>query len=156
MIKGDSEEKFHLDTVTGVVSVEHPENLADAYELEVSVSDGKYSAGSVVKINCLRDDDNSLRFAAERYEASIEENSTRILIVEIVNLLGAELNEHVEFAILNPTDKFEIGLTSGAIKTKGIPFDREVQDKYEIIVEVSAECRECQDEIKWYFCSSVL
>lgn len=53
----------------------------------------------------------------------------------MVNVLGTTLNEHVEFRILNPTDMFTIGLTSGVIRTTGIKFDREVKDKYELIVE---------------------
>jgi protocadherin Fat 1/2/3 len=139
-----------IDAVSGVIFVENPDvvsrcdslneitaSSAPSHELEVSVTDGKYSGATLVKVNCAHVDENSaLRFAVDRYEASIEENSTRILIVEIVNLLGLELNEHVEFRILNPSELFEIGATSGAIRTRGIPFDREVKDKYEIIVEV--------------------
>lgn len=40
------------------------------------------------------------------------------------------------FRILNPTDMFIIGDTSGVIETTGKPFDREVQDNYLLIVEV--------------------
>lgn len=54
----------------------------------------------------------------------------------MVHVLGSELNEHLKFSILNPTDMFEIGETSGVIQTRGRPFDREVQDNYLLIVEV--------------------
>lgn len=53
-----------------------------------------------------------------------------------MHVLGSELNEHLKFSILNPTDMFEIGETSGVIQTRGRPFDREVQDNYLLIVEV--------------------
>ena len=54
----------------------------------------------------------------------------------MVHVLGSELNEHLMFRILNPTDKFQISETSGLIQTTGIPFDREVEDNYLLVVEV--------------------
>lgn len=63
------------------------------------------------------------------------ENSTKIVTVTVVNVIGAALNEHIEFRILNPTELFRIGLTSGAVVTTGIRFDREEQEYYELIVE---------------------
>lgn len=53
----------------------------------------------------------------------------------MVNVIGAALNEHIEFRILNPTELFRIGLTSGAVVTTGIRFDREEQQYYELIIE---------------------
>lgn len=46
--------------------------------------------------------------------------------------------ENVEYIILNPTEMFEIGISSGAIKTTGLMFDREVQDIYKIFVEAKS------------------
>lgn len=53
----------------------------------------------------------------------------------MVNVIGAALNEHIEFRLLNPTEMFRIGLTSGAVVTTGIRFDREQQQNHELIVE---------------------
>lgn len=53
----------------------------------------------------------------------------------MVNVIGAALNEHIEFRLLNPTDMFRIGLTSGAVVTMGKRFDREQQQNHELIVE---------------------
>lgn len=65
------------------------------------------------------------------------ENSTKIITVTVVNLLGSALNEHIQFRLLNPTDLFVIGETSGAIRTTGKRFDREQQEYHSLIVEVN-------------------
>lgn len=77
-------------------------------------------------------------FQKSVYEGTVLENSTKISTVCVVNVVGSELNEHIQFSILNPTDLFTIGSTSGAIRTTGIRFDREVQDNYELIVEAKS------------------
>lgn len=66
---------------------------------------------------------------------SIVENSTRVATVCVVDVIGAALNEHVEFRILNPTDLFSIGKTSGAIQTTGQRFDREIEVNIKLTTE---------------------
>jgi protocadherin Fat 1/2/3 len=90
-----------------------------------------------VNIRVEKSENSGLTFQKNVYTGSILENSTKVITVVVVNVLGSALNEHVTFSILNPTDMFEIGSTSGAIQTTGVRFDREVKDKYELIVEVS-------------------
>lgn len=99
------------------------------------MSDGKFSKVVYVKINVETSENSGLIFQKAVYDASIVENSTKILQVAVVNVIGNTLNEHVEFRILNPTDMFKIGFTSGGITTTGKRFDREIQDNYELIVE---------------------
>lgn len=98
-------------------------------------SDGKYSKVAYVNIRVETSENSGLVFQRSIYEGAISENSTKITTVAVVNVLGTSLNEHVEFRILNPTDMFRIGLTSGAIETTGKSFDREVRDNYELIIE---------------------
>jgi len=71
----------------------------------------------------------------------VMENSTKVVPVTLVNVLGAALHEHVTFKILNPSDLFEIGQTSGAIRTTGVRFDREDKDNYQLVVEVNTRFR---------------
>ena len=54
----------------------------------------------------------------------------------LVQALGSQLNEHLKFRLLNPTEMFSIGETSGVIMTTGKPFDRETQDSYQLVAEV--------------------
>lgn len=84
-----------------------------------------------------KSENSGLVFQKSTYFANIVENSTKIITVAVVNLLGSALNEHIQFRLLNPTDMFVIGETSGAIRTAGKRFDREHQEHYSLIVEVS-------------------
>lgn len=111
------------------------ERIGSSYKLHVRASDGKYSKVAYVNIRVETSENSGLVFQRSIYEGAISENSTKITTVAVVNVLGTSLNEHVEFRILNPTDMFRIGLTSGAIETTGKSFDREVRDNYELIIE---------------------
>lgn len=114
------------------------ERIGASYRLQVRVSDGLFSNTTYVNINVETSENSGLVFQKALYDGAILENSTKITTVTVVNVLGTVLNEHVEFRILNPTDMFEIGLTSGVIKTTGKAFDREAQDHYELIVEAKS------------------
>lgn len=81
--------------------------------------------------------ESTLSFQQQIYEAAVVENSTKIATVVVVAVLGAELNEHVLFSLLNPSPQFQISRTSGAIRTTGLRFDRETQDYFQLIVQVS-------------------
>lgn len=111
------------------------ERIGAFYKLHVRVSDGKFSKVAMVNINVETSENSGLVFQRSLYEGTILENSTKITTVTVVNVIGSALNEHVEFRLLNPTDMFQIGLTSGAIRTTGKRFDRELIDNYELIVE---------------------
>lgn len=113
--------------------------MKKSYLLRVRVSDGKYSSVCQVNVMVEKSENSGLMFQKDVYEGTIPENSTRITTVAVVNVLGSALNEHIVFSILNPTEMFVIGSTSGAIRTTGIRFDREVCDHYELIVEARSQ-----------------
>ncbi|KAJ8970950.1 hypothetical protein NQ317_014058 [Molorchus minor] len=135
IIEGNKQKIFDIDLRTGLITLLEPDNLKSFYRLQVRVSDGQFSSVAKVYIRVDESDNSGLVFQKAFYEGSIVENTTKITHVCVVNVLGSALNEHIEFRILNPTDLFTIGLTSGVIKTTGRKFDREVQDKYELIIE---------------------
>lgn len=57
----------------------------------------------------------------------------------VVNAVGNRLNEPLKYTLLNAGTRFRIRPTSGVIQTTGIPFDREEQEFYELIVEARRE-----------------
>lgn len=114
------------------------DRVGEFYRLKVRVTDGKYWSTATVNINVETSENSGLVFQKSIYEGLIQENSTKITTVTVVNVIGAALNEHIEFRILNPTDLFRIGITSGAIETTGKRFDREQQQNYELIIEAKS------------------
>lgn len=106
---------FKINSYSGVITLVDPEHLkpSASYKLHVRVSDGKFSSVAKVYIRVDESDNSGLVFQKPFYEGSIVENSTKITPVCVVNVLGSVLNENIEFRILNPTDMFTIGITSG-------------------------------------------
>jgi protocadherin Fat 1/2/3 len=145
IIDGNSDKVFNINANDGtIVTTRNVDKIKSYYKLHVRVSDGKYSTIAYVYVNVENSENSGLVFQKPIYENSVAENSTKIQTVCIVNVLGTALNEHVEFKILNPTDMFKIGLTSGAIETTGKRFDREEKDNYELIVEAKSQMGENQ------------
>jgi hypothetical protein len=89
-----------------------------------------------VNVHWYRSEDSSLKFQKPIYYATVMENDTKVRFLCAVTVIGAHLNEHLLFSILNPTRYFQIGSTTGILSTTGIAFDREVKEVYQIIVQV--------------------
>ncbi|XP_053598514.1 fat-like cadherin-related tumor suppressor homolog isoform X2 [Microplitis demolitor] len=139
IIDGNKNHTFDIDSQTGIITVRNTELIKKIYLLHVRVSDGKYSSVTQVNVKVEESENSGLVFQKSIYEGTIMENSTKIMTVAVVNVLGTALNEYIIFSILNPTDMFEIGRTSGAIRTTGKRFDRETIDHYELIVEAKSQ-----------------
>ncbi|KAB0365705.1 hypothetical protein FD754_009861 [Muntiacus muntjak] len=130
---------FLIDSNSGVLTVKNNNLSKDHYMLIVKVSDGKFYSTSMVTILVKEAMDSGLHFTQSFYSTSISENNTNITKVAIVNAVGNRLNEPLKYSILNPENKFKIKSTSGVIQTTGVPFDREEQEFYELVVEASRE-----------------
>lgn len=140
IIDGNFDSVFRINSKDGtIVTTKNIDKIKSFYKLHVRVSDGKYSTIAYVYIKVENSENSGLVFQKPIYESSVTENSTKIQMVCVVNVLGTALNEHIEFRILNPTDMFKIGLTSGAIETTGNRFDREEKDNYELIIEARSQ-----------------
>ncbi|KAB1272051.1 Protocadherin Fat 3 [Camelus dromedarius] len=130
---------FLIDSNSGVLTIKNNNLSKDHYMLIVKVSDGKFYSTSMVTILVKEAMDSGLHFTQSFYSTSISENNTNITKVAIVNAVGNRLNEPLKYSILNPGNKFKIKSTSGVIQTTGVPFDREEQELYELVVEASRE-----------------
>lgn len=140
IIEGNDANVFAVNPKSGIVTVLDARNMKSFYRLHLRVSDGTFSTVTHVNIQVERSENSGLAFHKDVYYGTILENSTKITTVVVVNVLGSALNEHLVFSILNPTDMFSIGHTSGAVRTTGKRFDREEKDSYELIIEVSWHC----------------
>ncbi|CAL4131790.1 unnamed protein product, partial [Meganyctiphanes norvegica] len=135
---GNKDKKFEIHGGTGLITVRDPEELSGVYHLKATVSDGEFESSTSVNIHIESLPSNGLRFSQDKYFAAIEENSTAVARVTMVQVLGTALNEHLKFSILNPSAIFMIGETSGVIHTTGKPLDREQTDNYLLIIEVES------------------
>ncbi|XP_039181788.1 protocadherin Fat 3 isoform X9 [Crotalus tigris] len=138
LIEGNTE-YFLIDSVSGVLTIKNHSLSKDHYMLIVKVSDGKFYSSAIVTIMVKEAMDSGLHFIQSHYSTSILENSTNITKVAVVNAVGNCLNEPLKYSILNPGNKFKIKPTLGLIQTVGLPFDREEQELYELVVEASRE-----------------
>ncbi|TWW58827.1 protocadherin Fat 1a isoform X4 [Takifugu flavidus] len=137
--EGNIGEKFRMDPATGMISVQNVTQLRSRYELKVRVSDGRFASVASVKIHVKENKESRLKFTRESYRAFVQENSSERKTLEVIAAVGNQVNEPLFYKILNPDKKFEISRTSGVVSTTGIPFDRETQDTFEVVVEVTRE-----------------
>ncbi|XP_062865096.1 protocadherin Fat 1a [Trichomycterus rosablanca] len=137
--EGNIGDKFKMDPLTGVITIQNVTQLRSRYELKARVSDGRFSKMVSVKINIRENKASSLKFTQSSYKAFVQENSLEKKTLAIIAAVGSQVNEPLFYRILNPDRRFEISRTSGVLSFTGIPFDREEQDTYDIVVEVTRE-----------------
>jgi protocadherin Fat 1/2/3 len=145
---GNEEGIFGIHPLTGLVFVQKAGAIGShtpLFSLSISVTDGKFTDQCKLNLLAKKSDNSGLVFSKSKYYATVLENSTKVDVILVLNVLGSALNENLEFRILSPTDLFALGRTSGALSTTGRPFDREEQENYELIVEVRSEDRTRHD-----------
>ncbi|XP_069487651.1 protocadherin Fat 1 isoform X1 [Ambystoma mexicanum] len=136
---GNIGERFSIDSKSGTISVCNTTQLRSRYELTVRASDGRFSSTTFVKIHVKESKESQLKFTQHTYNAVVQENSTQAKMIAIITSVGSHINEPLFFRILNPDVRFRMSRTSGALSTTGIPFDREQQEIYNVVVEVIEE-----------------
>ncbi|KAI8439843.1 hypothetical protein MSG28_001312 [Choristoneura fumiferana] len=134
IIEGDAGGAFAVSGA-GAVTVARPELLRAQHALRVRASDGRWAGTARLAVSARAPDPAGLAFAQPEYFGAVPENSTRPATLAVLAVLGAALNEHVTFSILNPVEGFEVGLTSGAVRSTGLALDREQRDSYTLLLE---------------------
>ncbi|KAG9491170.1 hypothetical protein GDO78_006506 [Eleutherodactylus coqui] len=134
--KGNTNGIFSIDPKTGLLAVNDSSLLSSYHELSVKAWDGVFEDTAVVKINVTGIQTTNLKFDQPVYTINVTENDPQILDLKVVDVVGNQLNEPIYFSILTWTEYFQISSSSGLLQTKGFGFDREYQDKYDVVVEV--------------------
>ncbi|KAF6084027.1 FAT atypical cadherin 1 [Phyllostomus discolor] len=137
--EGNIGEKFWMDHKTGSITVQNTTQLRSRYELAIRASDGRFASFSSVKINVKESKESQLKFTQDVYSAVVKENSTEARMLAVITAVGNPINEPLFYCILNPDRRFKISRTSGVLSTTGIPFDREEQEAFDVVVEVTQE-----------------
>nr|XP_047934269.1 protocadherin Fat 1 isoform X2 [Anser cygnoides] len=139
IIEGNIGEKFSINPKTGDITVQNTTQLRSRYELTVRASDGRFASTASVKINVKESKTSQLKFTQSSYSATVQENSTEAKTIAVVTAIGNQINEPLFYHILNPDSRFKISPTSGVLSTTGIPFDREQQESFDVVIEVTEE-----------------
>ncbi|XP_029372725.1 protocadherin Fat 3 isoform X2 [Echeneis naucrates] len=132
-------EHFTIKPSSGVIIVKNNNFSKERFRFSVKVSDGKFSSMALVTILVREALDAGLSFTHSIYSSSIQENVSNVTKVAVVNAIGNRLNEPLRYTLLNAGRWFRIRPTSGVIQTTGVPFDREEQEFYELVVEARRE-----------------
>uniref|UniRef100_A0A3P9HZR5 FAT atypical cadherin 1 n=1 Tax=Oryzias latipes TaxID=8090 RepID=A0A3P9HZR5_ORYLA len=137
--EGNIGDKFKIEPVKGIISIQNVTQLRSRYELSIRVSDGRFATVARVKISVKENKQSKLKFTQDSYKVYIKENSSDKKTLAVIAAVGNQVNEPLFFRILNPDNRFQISQTSGVVSTTGVPFDREAQDTYDIVVEVTGQ-----------------
>uniref|UniRef100_A0A670Z7Q3 FAT atypical cadherin 2 n=1 Tax=Pseudonaja textilis TaxID=8673 RepID=A0A670Z7Q3_PSETE len=134
--EGNLTNTFFIHKTTGAISVVNHTNVGNYHEFTIRAGDGLYVAGTLVRLHFTEPQDSILKFDQDVYLATVKENSTESQIIIVLGVIGNQLNEPLFYSILNGTEWFRMIPSSGVLQTKNVKFDREIQDVYEIAVEV--------------------
>lgn len=132
-------EHFAIEPLSGIIIVKQNNFSSERFLFGVRVSDGKFSNTALVNILVREALDSGLSFSQSLYSSTIQENESAVTQVAVVNALGNRVNEPIVYTLLNGAAYFNIRPTSGVIQTTGVPFDREEQEFYELVVEARRE-----------------
>ena len=78
---------FRIDNESGKFFIAKESDVGLNYNLDVAVSDGKFTDRCIVKVDVKKSDNSGLVFAKDRYNASVLENSTKSDVIVVVNSL---------------------------------------------------------------------
>lgn len=133
---GNADEAVAIHSITGRISVLNPAFLGVSRELTIRASDGLYQDTALVKIFLTQAPNTSLQFDQIVYRATVKENLQDRKAVVILGAQGNHLNDTLSYFLLNGTDMFHMVKSAGVLQTRGMVFDREEQDTYEVAVEL--------------------
>ncbi|KAL7985839.1 hypothetical protein Chor_011005 [Crotalus horridus] len=136
IVEGNPANTFFIHKTTGVVSLLNHINVGNYHELAVRAGDALYVASTLVRLHFTEPQDSILKFDQDLYLATVKENSTEVQIIIVLGVVGNLLKEPLFFSVLNGTEWFRMIPSAGVLQTKNVKFDREIQDLYEIAVEV--------------------
>nr|XP_046262776.1 protocadherin Fat 2 isoform X2 [Scatophagus argus] len=134
--EGNLNNAFSVHPNTGVITVSNVSEFRPFYQLVVTASDGLYKDLATVKVNLTNLTASDLEFEQKVYSGSVTENLKTVQTLAAIKATGYYLNEPLLYSVVNPMGKFTISQTSGVLETTGMPFDREEQDVYDVMVKV--------------------
>ncbi|KAM6924214.1 protocadherin Fat 2 [Xenentodon cancila] len=134
--EGNLHNAFSIQPNSGLITVNNVSEFRPFYQLVVRASDGLFKDSATVRVNVTNLTASDLGFEQNLYSASVAENLKSVKTLSALKVSGCYLNEPLLYSVINPLGKFAVSQTSGVLETTGIPFDREEQDVYDVVVKV--------------------
>uniref|UniRef100_A0A3P9B854 FAT atypical cadherin 2 n=1 Tax=Maylandia zebra TaxID=106582 RepID=A0A3P9B854_9CICH len=134
--EGNLHNAFSIHPNTGLITVNNVSDFRPFYQLHVKAFDGLYRDLAIVNVSVTNLTESDLRFEHKVYSASVSENIKTVKTLAALKVTGCFLNEPLLYSVLNPAGRFTICPTAGLLETTGVPFDREEQDVYDVVVKV--------------------
>ncbi|KAM9741190.1 LOW QUALITY PROTEIN: protocadherin Fat 2 [Menidia menidia] len=134
--EGNLHGAFSIHPNTGVITVSNVSEFRPFYQLVVRATDGLFKDSATVMVNVTNLTASDLAFEQSLYSASVTENMKMVKTLAALKVSGCHLNEPLQFSVMNPMGKFAVSRTSGVLETTGVPFDREEQDIYDVVIKV--------------------
>lgn len=136
LIEGNPDKNFAIHPSSGVIFISNVSDIQTHHQLKVMAYDGLYKDTATVQVNITNMTTSNLKFEEQLQVATVLENVTFVKTLAVLRAVGGYLNEPLVYKVLNAGDKFAIIESSGVLHTTGIPFDREEQHEYDLVVEV--------------------
>ncbi|KAL2077818.1 hypothetical protein ACEWY4_027322 [Coilia grayii] len=136
LAEGSPDKHFTIHPSSGIISVSNTSGIQAHHQLSVVASDGLYRDTTTVQVNVTNMTVSSLKFEERLQVATVLENVTFVKTLAVLRAVGGYLKEPLHYKVLNAGDKFAIIESSGVLHNTGVPFDREEQDEYDLVVEV--------------------
>ena len=128
---------FHISRTSGAIWTKNAALITEnVYSLTVSASDNIFTSSCrvIVTLSPIRTD--KFRFREPVVQTSVLENNPNSELVTILNAVGYEIGDRIEYSIINPVAAFFIDSNIGGIYTReGSNFDREKRSHYMLIVQ---------------------
>lgn len=140
IVDGNENQTYHIDPYSGIITLMNMQNFGDVQKytlLNISATDGLYTAYTRVKITILPANLHNPYFEQLVYEVKVNENQLAGRLVTSVKAKDDDFGKYgkVTYKIVSDEmrEVFDVDVETGEITTK-IILDREARKSYEILV----------------------
>ncbi|GAU98557.1 hypothetical protein RvY_09686-2 [Ramazzottius varieornatus] len=135
LMSGNIDRLFHLNSSTGVLSVERMTNESGIRSLVVQVFDGAFTATARVFVSFVPLDTSGPRFSNSSYLVLLRENQVTPQALLQLSIIGRYLNEQTHYMLLTSHPAFLLNSVTGVLSSTGVPLDHELTPNVTLQVE---------------------
>ena len=128
---------FRVSPTSGKIWTKNVALLTNSvYSLAVAASDNIFTSSCQVVVSLTPIRAGKFKFREPVAQTSVLENNPNSELLMVLNAVGYEIGNRIEYSIINPMSSFFIDPNIGAIYTRnGSSFDREKRSYYILIVQ---------------------